>query len=99
MQPICSCRPLTRGQSFTTCHTPPCVSTRLISSTLRGFSQARTYTMEDRRFSYSEFRFVTLGLLYGVVVAIAHTETPTELRIISMRKATRHEQAIFFENA
>jgi uncharacterized protein len=58
-----------------------------------------TYTFEDRRFSYTEFRFVTLGLLYDVVVAIAHTETPTQLRIISMRKATRYEQTIFFENS
>jgi uncharacterized DUF497 family protein len=58
-----------------------------------------TYTFEDRRFSYPEIRFITLGLLYGVVVAMAHTETGTEMRIISMRKATRHEQAIYFENS
>jgi uncharacterized DUF497 family protein len=41
---------------------------------------------------------ITLGLLDDVVVVIAHTESTDELRIISMRKATRHEQAIFFEN-
>lgn len=58
-----------------------------------------TYTFEDRRFRYSERRFVTLGLLYDLIVVIAHTETRTALRIISMRKATLHEQAIFFENA
>lgn len=58
-----------------------------------------TYTFEDRRFRYAETRFITLGLLYDVVIAITHTETSAELRIISMRKATRHEQAIFFESS
>ena len=58
-----------------------------------------TYTFEDHRFSYPEIRFITLGLLYDVVVAMAHTETRTEMRIISMRKATRHEQTIYFENS
>jgi len=32
------------------------------------------------------------------VVVMAHTETATELRIISMRKATRHEQILYFQN-
>ena len=57
-----------------------------------------TYTMADRRFDYGEPRFVTLGLLRDMVVVIAHTETPREVRIISMRKATKHEQALYFEN-
>jgi uncharacterized DUF497 family protein len=57
-----------------------------------------THTFEDGRFSYPEARFITLGLLDDVVVVIAHTESTDELRIISMRKATRHEQAIYFEN-
>jgi uncharacterized DUF497 family protein len=57
-----------------------------------------THTFEDKRFAYVEARFITLGLLHDVVVVIAHTERTEELRIISMRKATRHEQNIFFEN-
>ena len=57
-----------------------------------------TYTMEDRRFDYGERRFITLGLLRDMVVVIAHTETPREVRIISMRKATKHEQTLYFEN-
>ena len=57
-----------------------------------------TYTYEDDRFDYSEQRFVTLGVLEGVVVSIVHTETPHQIRVISFRKATRHEQAIFFKN-
>jgi uncharacterized DUF497 family protein len=57
-----------------------------------------TYTYEDDRFDYSEQRFVTLGLLEEVVVSIVHTETPRLIRIISLRKATKHEQTIFFKN-
>jgi hypothetical protein len=57
-----------------------------------------TFTYEDDRFSYSEQRFVTLGVLQGIVVSVVHTETPREIRIISFRKATKHEQAIFFRN-
>lgn len=55
-----------------------------------------TFTFEDDRFSYSEQRFVTLGLLAGVPVSIVHTETAHEIRIISFRKATRQEAELFF---
>ena len=57
-----------------------------------------TCTFEDTRFEYGEQRFVTLGMLDDTVVVIAHTETARELRIISMRKATRHEQTLYFQN-
>lgn len=57
-----------------------------------------TYTVEDRRFDYGEQRFITLGLLRETVVVIAHTETSRELRVISMRKATRNEEALYFRN-
>lgn len=56
-----------------------------------------TVTVWDGRFAYGEERFVTFGLLVGRVVAVAHTETTEIIRVISMRKATRHEQALFFE--
>ena len=55
-----------------------------------------TYTFQDDRFSYGEQRFVTLGLLTGVAVSIAHTETEHEIRIISFRKATTREAEIYF---
>jgi uncharacterized protein len=55
-----------------------------------------TFTFEDDRFSYGERRFVTLGLLAGVPVSIAHTETDNEIRIISFRKATKRETNIYF---
>ena len=53
-------------------------------------------TCEDSRFDYGEARFVTLGILRGVVVSIVHTETSRSIRIISFRKATRREQAFYF---
>jgi uncharacterized DUF497 family protein len=57
-----------------------------------------TFTYEDDRFEYSEQRFVTLGILDEFVVSVVHTETSRVIRIISLRKATKHEQAIFFKN-
>jgi uncharacterized protein len=55
-----------------------------------------TFTYEDDRYDYSEQRFITLGLLEGIPVSIAHTENEHEIRIISFRKATRHEADIFY---
>ena len=58
--------------------------------------EGATYTFEDDRFSYGEQRFMTLGLLAGIPVSVVHTESEHEIRIISFRKATRGETAIFF---
>lgn len=55
-----------------------------------------TFTYEDDRFDYGEQRFITLGLLAGVPVSIAHTETDNEIRLISFRKATDREARFFF---
>jgi uncharacterized DUF497 family protein len=57
-----------------------------------------TYTIEDRRFEYGERRFITFGMLRDTVVVMAHTETPATLRVISMRKATRYEQILYFQS-
>ena len=55
-----------------------------------------TYTFEDDRSSYGEQRFITLGLLAGIPVSIAHTENDHEIRVISFRKATNRETQIYF---
>ncbi len=52
-------------------------------------------TFADNRFDYGEERFVTLGLLAGRQVAIAHAPRGEATRIISMRKANRREQKIY----
>jgi hypothetical protein len=58
----------------------------------------RTVTFEDSRFDYDEARYLTLGLLQDMVVIIATAETDTTIRIISMRKADKNEQKIYYEN-
>ena len=51
----------------------------------RGF----TLTAEDIREAYGKRRFLTLGLLQDQVVSVTHTERREDIRIISIRKATR----------
>ena len=52
-------------------------------------------TFVDNRFDYGEERYVSLGLLAGRVVVIAHSLRGDATRIISMRKANRREQKIY----
>jgi uncharacterized DUF497 family protein len=47
---------------------------------------------------YGEQRFVTLGMLQDMVVVIAPTETTSAIRVISMRKATKNEEILYFES-
>lgn len=61
---------------------------------LRGF----TVTREDRRASYGERRFQTLALWRGVVVFIVHTPRQGDDHIISIRKADRNEQRIYWHD-
>ena len=55
-----------------------------------------TFSYEDDRLAYGEQRFITLGLLAGVPVSVAHTESDDEIRTISFRKATGREARRFF---
>ena len=59
---------------------------------------AQTVTFEDHRFDYGEERFVTLGPLHDTLIVVVTAETEDHIRIISMRKADRHEQSIYREN-
>jgi uncharacterized protein len=53
-------------------------------------------TFVDGRFDYGEERLITLGLLAGRVVIIAHAPRGDRItRIISTRKANRREQKIY----
>jgi len=58
----------------------------------RGF----TLTAEDTREAYGEPRYLTLGLLGNQVVSVTHTERGEDIRIISIRKASRHEAHFYF---
>ena len=53
-------------------------------------------TAEDVREAYGERRFLTLGLLEDQVVSVAHTGRGEDIRIISIRKATKHEARFYF---
>jgi len=55
-----------------------------------------TLTIEDDRYNYGGERFVTFGILNGRVVVVVHTETENSIRIISIRKATKHEEKAYF---
>ena len=58
----------------------------------------KTVAFEDDRFDYGEQRFITIGLLQDALVVIVTSETENEICIISMRKAEKNEQAIYYEN-
>jgi len=55
-----------------------------------------TATIEDEGPHSGEQRFNTTGLLGIRVVVVTHTETESEIRIISMREAEKHEIKEFF---
>jgi uncharacterized protein len=54
-------------------------------------------TVEDDRYNYGEQRFVTFGLLNGREIAVVHTDDGNLIRIISARRATKHERRNYFE--
>jgi len=56
---------------------------------------AACVTFGDDRFDYGEERLITLGLLAGRLVVIAHSPRGEGTRIISMRKGNRREQKIY----
>ena len=57
-----------------------------------------TITREDGRDSYGELRLQTLGLLGGVVVFVVHTPRAENDHVISIRKAEKHEERIYWKN-
>jgi hypothetical protein len=52
--------------------------------------------LDDRR-DYGEDRFLTLGMLHGIVVVVAHTETEEVIRLISARRGIRDEEDLYFK--
>jgi uncharacterized DUF497 family protein len=56
-----------------------------------------TTTKIDARYDYGETRFKTVGLLHDQVVEIVHTVSGEFVRIISFRKASKNEQAHYFQ--
>ncbi len=56
-----------------------------------------TFTFKDDRYDYGEDRYITIGMLGGTVVVVAHTESDDVIRLISIRKATKNEQKLYYQ--
>jgi uncharacterized protein len=50
----------------------------------------------DDRQDYGEERLILIGIVEEVVITVVYTERNDRLRIISARRATRHEQDDYF---
>jgi uncharacterized protein len=51
----------------------------------------------DDRQDYGEERFVIIGMVDGQVLFVAYTEEKDVIRIISARRATKHEQETYLQ--
>lgn len=52
---------------------------------------------DDTRFHYDEQRLIAVGLLDTLVVLVVHVERGDSIRIISMRKASKHETNLYYK--
>ena len=60
------------------------------------FSDALAYTFDDPDHSVGEQRLLTFGLAQsGRLLAVVHAERGRAIRIISARRATRHERGVY----
>ena len=55
------------------------------------------FTIEDQHFDYGETRYITFGLFQSRVIVVAHTHVKEVIRIISARKASKHEEEQYFK--
>jgi len=51
----------------------------------------------DDREDYGEERFVVIGMIEGKIFYVAYSERKDAIRIISARRATKHEQEAYLE--
>ncbi len=63
---------------------------------LRELFESESYIRIDDRFDYDEIRLLTIGMANGRILSVSHTENDGLIRIISARKAQKHEQEIYF---
>jgi uncharacterized DUF497 family protein len=52
--------------------------------------------VSDDREDYGEDRFVLIGMVEGVLLTVIRTERDGRIRLISARRATRHEHDEYF---
>ena len=59
-----------------------------------------TLEIVDERFDYGEVRVKAIGIVSGIEIAVIYTEvSEDERRIISARRAERHEREAYWKNA
>lgn len=63
----------------------------------RVFDDALAIDAFDDRDDYGEDRLITTGDADGVILVVVHTEREGRVRIISARRATRHERQTYIE--
>ncbi|GHV51458.1 hypothetical protein AGMMS49579_06800 [Spirochaetia bacterium] len=64
------------------------------------FEDDARYSKEDKRFSYGEKRFITVGEMKSqLVLALCHTDRNGRVRIISLRPASRQERRFYHGNS
>lgn len=62
--------------------------------------EGKIVIVPDDRFDYGEARYIAFGLLKGQVIkviVVAYTERGEKIRIISARKALKHEETFYFQ--
>ncbi len=62
--------------------------------------EGQIVVIPDERLDYDETRYIAFGLLKGQVVkvlVVAYTERGEKIRIISARKALKHEETFYFQ--
>jgi uncharacterized DUF497 family protein len=52
----------------------------------------------DEMASGSEVRYIVTGMVNGVLVTVVYTEREGRTRIVSARKATKHEQREYYQS-
>ncbi|MDX8441174.1 BrnT family toxin [Mesorhizobium australafricanum] len=65
------------------------------SDAKRLFDDIHALHYSDRSMEYEEERFIGIGIVNGLVLTVVYTERGDRIRLISARKATRHEQKAY----
>ena len=61
------------------------------------FNDAFALELLDDRRDYGEERFVIIGMVEGRILYVAYSERHDVIRIISARRATKHEEQAYYE--
>jgi len=60
------------------------------------FNDAFAIDLLDDRRDYGEERFVTVGMVEGRMLYVAYSERDNVIRMISARRATKHEEQAYY---